>query len=216
MIRTPQRPKTLAAVGLFCATLAGSAGCRGNKSSLPPVHPNPNMDQQEYFQPQEDNAWFPDKRAMRPPVAGTVAQGKLKADDHLYRGRGEDGRLVDSLPPGLELSDALLDRGAARYAIYCAPCHEQSGHGKGVIIQRGFAVPPPSYHDPRLTAMPLGYFFDVITHGKNTMRPYAAQIPVEDRWAIAAWVRVLQVSHRATVADVPPAELDRLKAGGAQ
>jgi len=216
VIRTPMRLRTLSATGLLAAALMLSAGCRGNKSSSPPVHPNPNMDDQQYFQPQEDNDWFPDHRAQRPLVAGTVAQGQLKADEAYYQGRGPDGRLLDTLPPGLELSQALLDRGEARFKIYCTPCHEQSGYGKGVIIQRGFAVPPPSFHDPRLTAMPLGYFFDVITHGKNTMRSYAAQVPVADRWAIAAWIRVLQVSQRAQVADIPQAELDTLNSGGAQ
>lgn len=211
---------TTVAVGLL-VTLALSAGCRGNKSKDPPIHPNWNMDDQQYFQAQEDNDWFPDNRAQRPLVAGTVARGLLKADDHLYRGRGPDGRLVDALPPSLALSQELLDRGEARYDIYCAPCHEKSGLGNGIIAQpgriaAGLLVKPPSYMDPRLTAMPLGYFFDVITHGKNTMRPYAAQIPVEDRWAIAAWVRVLQVSQRAAMGDVPADTLDQLKSGGAQ
>ncbi|TNF37502.1 MAG: cytochrome c [Deltaproteobacteria bacterium] len=179
------------------------------------------MDDQQYFQAQEDNDWFPDHRAQRPLVAGTVARGLLKADDHLYRGRGADGRLVDTLPPSITLDEALLDRGERRYAIYCAPCHEQNGRGNGIIAQpgsvaTGLLVKPPSYMDPRLQAMPLGYFFDVISNGKATMRPYAAQIPVEDRWAIAAWVRVLQVSERAAKADIPPAELGKLNSGGAQ
>lgn len=208
------------AVGLL-ATLALSAGCRGNKSKDPPIHPNWNMDDQQYFQAQEDNDWFPDHRAQRPLVAGTVARGLLKADDHLFRGRGPDGRLVDSLPPSISLTAELLDRGEHRFNIYCAPCHEQSGHGNGIIaqpgrLQAGLQVKPPSYMIPRLEAMPLGYFYDVISNGKNTMRPYAAQIPVEDRWAIAAWVRVLQVSQRAAKADIPPEELAKLPTGGAQ
>ncbi|MCB9734125.1 MAG: cytochrome c [Deltaproteobacteria bacterium] len=206
------RRLTITAALLVLAS--AGAGCRGNKSAEPPIHPNWNMDDQSYFQGQEDNDWFPDHRAMRPPVAGAVAQGQLHDDDAYYRGRGADGRLVDGLPDGVELTQALLDRGHARFNIYCAPCHEKSGYGHGVIIQRGFAVPPPSYHEPRLQAMPLGYIFDVISHGKGTMRPYAVQVPVADRWAIAAWVRVLQVSQRATVADVPADVMTQLKASG--
>lgn len=218
MIRT--RNSLVLAAGLL-ATLALSAGCRGNKSKDPPIHPNWNMDDQQYFQAQEDNDWFPDKRAQRPLVAGTVARGLLKADDHMFRGRGPDGRLVDELPPSIPLTEDLLARGEQRYDIYCAPCHEKSGLGNGIIaqpgrFQGGLLVKPPSYADPRLQAMPLGYFFDVITHGKNTMRPYAAQISVADRWAIAAWVRVLQVSQRATKADIPADEMGKLNSGGAQ
>lgn len=137
-------------------------------------------------------------RAMREPPAGTVAVGFLKDDDHLHRGRGPDGRLTDALPKQLELSEALLKRGEERYNIYCQPCHDYVGEGHGVATQRGggFSVQPPSYHIARLRAMPLGYFFKVITDGQGTMQSYAAQIPVEDRWAIALWVRTLQVSRQ--------------------
>ncbi|MCC6623691.1 MAG: cytochrome c [Deltaproteobacteria bacterium] len=190
------------------------AGCRGNKSADPPVHPNLNMDFQQHFKAQERNAWFPDGRAMRLPVEGTVAQGQLREDDAFYHGRGPDGRLVDELPAGIALDAQLLARGEARYDIYCAPCHEKTGYGHGLVVQRGLKVPPPSYHDPRLQAMPLGYFYDVITRGKGTMKAYASQIPVADRWAIAAWVRVLQVSQRAELADVPADVRDSLLRDG--
>lgn len=205
------------------AVILGGAltGCRGNKSSDPPVHPILNMDFQQYYKPQEENAWFPDKRAMRQPVEGTVPQGilarddadLLKADDAYYKGRGPDGRLVDNLPANVKLDAALLARGEQRFNIYCAPCHDKAGYGQGIIVQRGLKVPPPSYHDPRLQAMPVGYFFDVITHGKNTMKSYAAQVPVADRWAIAAWVRVLQVSQRAELADIPADQRDSIERG---
>ncbi|HFE44234.1 MAG TPA: cytochrome c [Nannocystis exedens] len=136
-------------------------------------------------------------RAMRTPPEGTVAVGHLKDDDHLYRGRGPDDRLADSLPVQIELNAALLRRGEERYNIYCQPCHDYAGNGKGVAVLRGggFKVVPPSYHIARLKAMPLGYFYKVITDGQGTMLSYASQIPVEDRWAIAAWVRTLQVSR---------------------
>jgi len=136
-------------------------------------------------------------RAMREPPAGTVARGHLKDDDHLYRGRGADDRLADSLPVQIEMSRDLLVRGEERYNIYCQPCHDYSGNGQGIATQRGggFKVAPPSYHIDRLRAMPLGYFFKVMTDGQGTMLSYASQIPVEDRWAIAVWVRTLQVSR---------------------
>ncbi|MCB9568089.1 MAG: cytochrome c [Myxococcales bacterium] len=138
-------------------------------------------------------------RAMRTPPAGTVAVGHLKDDDHYFRGRGPDGRLIDALPPQVELNEALLKRGEERYNIYCQPCHDYVGNGQGVATLRGggFKVQPPSYHTEKLRAMPLGYFYKVISEGQGTMLSYASQIPVEDRWAIAAWVRTLQVSRQS-------------------
>lgn len=178
-------------------------GCWGTRSELPPVHLVLNMDDQQKFDPQEDNEFFGDKRAMRLPVEGTVAIGKLRDDDHLYRGRDANGRLVDGLPSGIQLDDALLARGEERYGIYCSPCHGGSGLGDGVATRRGggFQVAPKNLHEPRLKAMPLGYFYKVISEGQGTMLSYAAQITEpRDRWAIAAWVRVLQRS------DIPQPE----------
>jgi mono/diheme cytochrome c family protein len=178
------------------AALLGVAisACQGMRSEVPPVHLNPNMDFQDRFDPQERNDMFADGRAMRPPVDGTVARGWLKDDDHFWRGRGLDGRLVDELPPQITLDAALLERGRERFDIYCAPCHDESGGGNGAVTRRNarFAVQPKNLHEDRLRAMPLGYFYDVIANGKATMSSYAAQVPVEDRWAIAAWVRTLQ------------------------
>ena len=188
-----------------------SFGCRGNKSDVPPVHPNLNMDFQQRFEAQSENPWFADKSAMRPPVEGTVARGALRADASLHQGRGPDGRLIDALPASIKLDDALLKRGEDRYDIYCTPCHAKSGYGDGVVALRGLLVAPPSYQEPRLRAMPLGYFYDVITNGKGTMQPYAAQLNAEDRWAVAAWVRVLQASHRTNIAEIPAAHRGELK-----
>ncbi|MEZ4266040.1 MAG: cytochrome c [Myxococcota bacterium] len=212
-----------ALLGALVALAAPAAGCRGTTSSAPPVHLNPNMDFQQRYEMQEANPFFADKRAMRPPVAGTVARTVallgddqyLAEDDHLYRGRGPDGRLADALPKELPLTQALLDRGHARYEIYCTPCHASAGTGDGVVAGRGLSVPPPTYHSDNLRAMPLGYFYDVISHGVRTMKPYAAQIPVEDRWAIAAWVRTLQVSGNVPRAEVP-ADVLQKNAGGAK
>jgi mono/diheme cytochrome c family protein len=152
------------------------------------------MDFQQKFEAQERNDFFADGRAMRAPVEGTVARGLLKDDDHLWRGRGLDGRLVDALPAQFSPDDAWLARGQARFDIYCAPCHDQSGRGHGMATKHNarFAVQPASFHQDRLRAMPLGYIYKVIAEGQATMQSYAAQIPVDDRWAIASWVRVLQ------------------------
>jgi hypothetical protein len=179
-----------------CALAGALTGCWGNRSDESPVHIIWNMDFQDKWDPQERVAFYEDGRAMRPPVEGTVARGLLKDDEHLYRGRGLDGRLTDELPAGMKLDAKLLERGRERYDIYCAPCHDESGTGKGPVTTRGggFKVAPANLHQERLVPMPLGYFFEVITDGKMpNMLPYAAQIPVEDRWAIAVWVRALQI-----------------------
>lgn len=198
----------IALAGLCAAGLG--AGCQGNRSELPPVHLIQNMDFQQRFDAQEVNDFFKEVdcaaahnphqcegRAARPQVPGTVAVGHLKDDDELYRGRGPDGRLLDRLPAAVKLGPELMARGEERYNIYCQPCHDSAGTGQGIATRRGggFSVAPKNLHEPNLRAMPLGHFFDVITNGKGTMMPYAAQIPVQDRWAIAVWVRTLQVAR---------------------
>jgi len=200
--------RNLALTSLVGTLAVGALACQGNRSDQPPVHLNPNMDFQPRFDAQERNDFFADGRAMRDPVEGTVARGLLKDDDHYWRGRGIDGRLVDELPAQIELSSALIDRGRERYDIYCAPCHGESGKGDGFVTEHGapFAVQPKNLHEDNLRAMPLGYFFDVATNGKATMQPYAAQVPVDDRWAIAVWVRILQKHgiDKGWKADAPP------------
>ena len=190
-------------------SLLALAACRGNRSDEPPVHLNPNMDFQEKLEAQERNDFFADGRAMRLPPAGTVAVGFLADDDHLHRGRNLDGTLADALPPSIKLDEKLLARGQERFEIYCQPCHGTTGHGDGPATRRGGGFPPgvapANLHLKRLQPEALGYFFHVITNGKGKMRPYKAQIPVEDRWAIVAWVRTLQVSHSAKASDIPAA-----------
>jgi mono/diheme cytochrome c family protein len=179
------------------------AGCRGTTSTEPPIHLNPNMDQQHRYDPQEPNAFFADNRAMRPPVDGTVAVGALQEDDHFYRGR-VDGKLVETLPPELTLDKALLDRGHERFNIYCAPCHDQAGNGQGIVVKRNAGLtPPPAFHTDRLRTAPLGYFFEVMTNGVRTMPTYRYQIAAKDRWAIAAYVRALQLSRVAGLDQIP-------------
>lgn len=206
MTLTSNRPSRAAAPLLaLVAALAATGGCRGSRSEDPPVHLQQNMDFQERGDAQEYNGFFADGRVMRKPPAGTVAVGLLKDDDHLYRGRNLDGTLADALPPSMKLDEKLLSRGESRYNIYCAPCHGDTGHGDGPVTRRGggFSVQPANLHMGRLLPEPLGYYFHVVSNGKGKMRGYKAQIPVEDRWAIAAWVRTLQVSHTAKASDVP-------------
>jgi mono/diheme cytochrome c family protein len=188
------------------AALAG-AGCRGQVSKKPPIHFNQNMDQQRRFDAQEPNPFFADGRAMRPRVAGTVPYGSLKADDHLYRGKA-GGAFATTLPQRDEqgrpllLDMALLERGRERYTIYCQPCHDAAGTGNGVVVERGM-MQPPSFHDERIRALPVGQLVDIIGNGVRNMPSYAAQVRLRDRWAIAVYVRALQVSHHATLAEVP-------------
>jgi hypothetical protein len=148
------------------------------------------------------STFFADGRSERPLVEGTVARGHLDADTAFYTGKIDD-KPIAAFP--FPITRAVLNRGQERYNIYCAPCHDRLGNGHGMIVQRGYNhPPPPSYHIDRLRQVPDGYLFDVITNGLGAMPDYAAQIEARDRWAIVAYVRVLQLSQNASVNDVPP------------
>lgn len=166
-------------------------GCRGSVSDRPPLHLLPDMDHQQKHETQEASGFHADNRAMRGPVPGTVAVGRLEDDEHLHRALGLDGELADSLPPSLGLDEERLARGQQRYAIFCSPCHDAAGTGTGIVVERGM-VTPPSLLDARLRQEPLGHFYEVVAEGFRNMPSHAAQIPVEDRWAIAVHVRSLQ------------------------
>jgi mono/diheme cytochrome c family protein len=150
--------------------------------------------------------FFTDQRSERPPVEGTVARGQLHEDTYFYSGKAGAGP-GDYMP--FAVTKEVLERGRERYNIYCSPCHSEVGDGNGFIPSRGFARKPPSYHIPRLQKAPLGYFYDVITNGFGIMPDYASQIPPQDRWNIVAYVRALQLSQDATLADIPPDRLFR-------
>ena len=175
-------------------------GCRGQSSEDTPLRPIRHMFQQQRFDTQEENGLFPDHRAERPEVPGTVIAGQPRDDDFLYRGV-VDGKPAETLP--MPLTPQLLQRGRDRYNIYCAACHDGAGTGQGVVARRGLQPPPTSYHDDRLRGQPVGYFYQVISKGVRTMPSYAAQVPPEDRWAIAAYVRALQLSQDAPLEKVP-------------
>lgn len=164
------------------------------------------MHDQPRYEPLEKAAFFADQRASRPAVEGTVARGQLHLDEHLHTGK-INGEPATTFP--MPVTKAVLLRGQERFNIFCAPCHSRVGDGKGMIVQRGFRQ-PQSFHIQRLREAPPGYFFDVITNGFGAMYSYASRVPVEDRWAIVAYIRALQLSQNATLEDVPAEQRRRL------
>jgi mono/diheme cytochrome c family protein len=158
------------------------------------------MHTQPRLNPLAHSDFFADQRSARPPVEGTVARGQLHEDTYFYTGK-IGGNPGDVLP--FPATKEVLARGRERYNIFCAPCHSRLGDGNGFVPSRGFARKPPSFHIVRLQKAPLGYFYDVMTSGFGIMPDYASQIPVRDRWAIVAYVRALQLSQNAAMADVP-------------
>jgi mono/diheme cytochrome c family protein len=206
----------------FALTLLAAVvlvGCRGTKSENTPIHPNLNMDFQEKFEPQEENPYFADNRAMRVPVAGTIARGFLREDVGFFTGRTEDGLYLETMP--VAITPELLARGQERYNIFCSVCHGKSGDGQGIIMVgnggRGYGyTPAPTYHDdkylPGGDKDEDGYLYDVVANGYNSMPGYAQQIAVADRWAIVAYIRALQRSQLADGADLPGDILQSLEA----
>lgn len=157
--------------------------------------------------PYEPSPVFEDGRSARPVVPGTVARHQVPAGTPFATGRTAEGH-VEALP--FPLTAEVLQRGRQRFDIYCSPCHGRLGMGDGMVVQRGFRR-PPSYHIERLQQAALGHFFEVMSKGLGAMPDYSTQIPHADRWAIAAYVRALQVSQAARLADLPPAERERLQ-----
>jgi cbb3-type cytochrome c oxidase subunit III len=160
------------------------------------------MQDQPKYKDLRGSAFFADHRGARPLPDGTVARGFLNADRRFATGK-QNGQPIAELP--VPLTRTLLERGRERYGIYCTPCHGLTGDGVGIVVQRGYRR-PNSFHIDRLRAAPVGYFFDVMTNGFGAMMDYSAQIPPEDRWAIAAYLRALQLSQGTTIADVPASE----------
>ena len=166
------------------------------------------------YDPYEQSAFLPNGSSAQPLVAGTVSRTAeagvpLNEDELLHTGK-INGQLVDVFPFAITRAD--LDRGEERFNIYCSPCHGRTGEGNGMVVQRGYRQ-AANYHIERLRKMPVGYFIDVMTNGFGAMPDYRMQVPVEDRWRIAAYVRVLQFSRAAAEQDVPADELRRLKSG---
>jgi mono/diheme cytochrome c family protein len=188
---------------------------------------------QPSFGPLEPSDFFADGRSARPQVAGTVARGHLRTDLALYTGRktpagggappdekiaatpeierakkfDENGDFVTEFP--VPVDEKLIEHGHNRYAIYCVVCHDPLGTGYGKIVERGYTR-PPSYHTPRLREAPVGRLFAVVTEGYGSMPSYADQIPTDDRWAIVAYLRALQLSQHFPTADLPEAMRQQL------
>jgi mono/diheme cytochrome c family protein len=176
------------------AVLAASA-CRGMPSSQPPIHLNPSMDDQPKVKAQQESRFFYNGSAMRPPVPGTVAIGELREDAPFFEGKNADGSFVAKAP--VEPGEALLERGRNRYTIYCQPCHDARGDGRGILFQRG-NVPTASFHQDKIRNYPDGQIYDVITNGSGLMPSYRWPLPPADRWAIIAYVRTLQQKRSAS------------------
>ncbi|MBL4818396.1 MAG: cytochrome c [Deltaproteobacteria bacterium] len=160
---------------LVCIVLIALAisGCRGWTSTEPPIHPNPNMDTQIKYKAYRESDFFADQRDMRPRVEGTIAHGDL------------DGLKQPTM------THALMQRGRQRYDIYCAPCHSKVGDGDGLVGRR-MPIKPTTFHSDYMRAQPLKHYVDVETNGIRTMPSYKHQVPIQDRWAIAAYIKALQ------------------------
>ncbi|MEZ5288628.1 MAG: cytochrome c [Vicinamibacterales bacterium] len=165
----------------------GAAACRQDMHDAP------------RYEAYEASPFFTDGRASRNLPTGTVARGWLREDEALYTGR-ENGEFVAEYP--FTVTRADMERGRDRYNIYCTPCHGILGDGQGMVVQRGLRR-AASYHQDRLRDETPGYFFDVITNGFGAMQGYAEQVPVRDRWLIVSYIKALQLSQSATMAEVP-------------
>ncbi len=210
----------LTALTLCGALAAGAAsGCQEQTGGDPPILPERNMYDTERYNPESYSQFFPDHRTMRKPVPGTVSRDQYEDRPDVRTGLNDtETDYVMSIPqPVVNESggyEKLESRGQERFNIYCAPCHGQTGDGKGMVVckrdrlsdpcqSRGFG-PLPSYADPRIRHMPDGQIFATITNGVRTMPAYAAQIPIRDRWAIVSYVRALELSQMAESAPSQP------------
>jgi mono/diheme cytochrome c family protein len=190
------RKRVLGAIALMSA-VALSGCARGCTSSRPPIHINPSMDDQPKVLSQTASSFFFNGASMREPVPGTVPIGGLKEDTAFFTGKGADGQFVAAIPVATD--EALLERGRQRYEIYCQPCHDARGDGRGILFQRA-NVPTATFHQEKILKYPDGQLFDVITNGMGLMPAYRWPIPPADRWAIVAYVRELQRERQARAA----------------
>lgn len=167
-----------------CFSLPVLAGCRID------------MHDQPKYETYEASTLFADSSSARQPPEGTVPRTEWGKDSVMETGYDLAGELLAKAP--IEINERVLKRGEQRYGMFCGPCHGALGDGLGMIVRRGYKQ-PPSFHEDRLRTESDGYYFDVITRGFGQMPNYAAQIKVEDRWAIVTYVRALQLSQGAVV-----------------
>jgi mono/diheme cytochrome c family protein len=164
------------------------------------------MQDQPKYKPLGASRFFADGRDARPIPAGTIARDDFNNHDSFHTGENNFD-FLDTIP--LKVDSALLHRGQERYNIYCSPCHARTGDGNGMVAQRGVKI-PADFHTDRLRSVPPGYIYQVIKNGYGAMGDYGDQIPVNDRWAIVAYVKALQLSRDATLSDVPVDQRDHL------
>lgn len=181
---------------LILTALLGA--CRGQPSEKPPIHTQYNMYWQDRFSAQQENPFFTDNRSMRMPVEGTVARGHLQTDRLFHEGLHPDGRFAEKIP--VPMDRAFLMRGRQQYQVFCTPCHGSLGDGNGPVSDYGYIA--ASLHTTSAREMPDGEIYSAITHGVRTMNAYRHQIRPEDRWAIVAYVRALQLSQDAGEEDL--------------
>jgi mono/diheme cytochrome c family protein len=169
------------------------------------------MFDQPKYEAHEGTDFFEDGLTSRPAVEGTVARGELRFDTHYWEGK-VDGELATTLPSRVALTADLMHRGRERFDIFCSPCHDRTGQGNGMVVQRGLKQ-PPSFHEARLREASIGYLFDVQTNGFGAMFSYASRVPVADRWAIAAYIRALQLSQQVEYDKLPSEDQSQLPGG---
>jgi hypothetical protein len=191
IVRKGKTSRVVAAVGF--AALLFIAGCRQDMQNQPKLIP------------QRGSEMFADHRGARPQVVNTVARGQLREDSYFYTGvvQGANGYREEKNEMPFPVTLDVLKRGQERFNIYCSPCHSRVGNGLGAIVERGYK-PAANFHDQVRLAQPISHYFYVMTHGYGAMPDYSAQLTPVDRWAVAAYIRALQRSQSATVADVPP------------
>lgn len=198
-------------LSLAAISVGLSAGCRGQTSTAPPIHLISDMQDQPKFLPESPSPFFSDGASMRALPNGVVAQGELREDGGYYRGRGADGEFLARIPRPVD--EALLFRGEQRFNVFCAPCHDKAGSGRGIVPRRGFPTPVDLASD-HTRGLRDGEIFDIMTSGVRNMPAYRFQVPVADRWAIVSWVRVLQRSQHGTVAELTPDVLPKVEPQG--
>ncbi len=207
-------------VGFVLAAVAVPVAVLARLKSLstvkPRIHVFSDMDNQPRYKTQQAAAWFADGRAMRPPVAETIARGDLDLHEGLATGRVGSAWL-DRFPAEAAVTPESMARGRRQYDIFCAPCHGLDGRGGGMVALRAAAlaeagwVKPASLHEERIRQQPVGQIYATIAEGQATMPGYAAQISVVDRWAIVAYVRALQRSSSGRLEDVPAEHRSKLE-----
>jgi len=163
---------------------------------------------QARYNPLSESPLFADGRSARPLPAGAIPQATTMPSDPINTGKDASGALINDLP--IPRSMETLQRGRQRFEIFCAPCHGLDGSGRGSVTAFGFSPPPPSFHTEDVYKQPLGFYYDVITNGRGRMFSYAYRLTPEDRWAVVAYIRALQLSQNTPAGDLSPDQRQQL------